>query len=160
MESTNTTYNTGSLSYEEKQAAIKPLNELLRGELSAVETYRQVLDQVRDEPEAASVQRILQEHSDAVETLREHVQMFGGKPDETSGVWGAFAKTVTGSAKIFGDMAALKALKEGEEHGLREYEDILEEEGLASICRQMITTTFLPRQRNHIAVIDGLMKSH
>ncbi len=136
------------------------MNELLRGELSAVETYQQVLEKVRGEPEGDQIQKILNDHMSAVATLQEHIRMFGDKPEETSGAWGAFAKTITASAKLFGDVAALKALKEGEEHGMKEYRKALNDEGLAPMCRQMIISTFMPRQADHISVIDRLMKTH
>src|SRR5690242_15871808 len=93
------------------------LNGLLRGELSATETYQQALAKVGDEAGAEQLRRIHREHREAANTLRQHVHMYGGKPDQDSGAWGAFAKAVEGAAKLFGNDAALKALKEGEEKG-------------------------------------------
>src|SRR5262249_7551842 len=78
------------------------LNSLLRGELSAVETYRQVLDKVTNDIGASDLRRIEGEHREAVSLLRSHVVMKGSEPDATSGAWGTWAKSVMGASKAFG----------------------------------------------------------
>jgi uncharacterized protein (TIGR02284 family) len=133
------------------------LNSLLRGELSAVETYQQALDKLDDTKGSAELQRIHDDHRRAANTLRQHVHEHGGQPHQGSGAWGAFAKTVEGTAKLLGADAALKALKEGEEHGIKEYEDALEDQSLAGDCKTLIASTLLPQTRAHIPVLDGLM---
>lgn len=138
---------------------IDTLNSLLRGEISASETYQQALDRVGDDPGAEEVRRIHREHREAANTLRQHVHHHGGKPDQGSGMWGTFAKFVEGTAKLFGDKAALKALKEGEEHGLKSYEDALADGDLPADCAAMITGTFIPQTREHIAALDRLMNA-
>src|SRR6476659_6907369 len=90
------------------EASVDTLNALLRGELAATETYQQALAKVGDEPDAAVLRQIHVEHREAANTLRKHVHEHGGKPDQRSGAWGAFAKTVEGAAKLFGNTAALK----------------------------------------------------
>src|SRR4051794_3799727 len=133
------------------------LNGLLRGELAATETYQQALAKVANEPGTEELRRIHREHREAANTLRQHVHMFGGKPDQDSGSWGTFAKAVEGSAKLFGNAAALKALKEGEEHGLKDYQDALDSGKLPADCIELIRG-FLPKQRQHIEAIDRLME--
>lgn len=138
---------------------IDTLNSLLRGEISATETYQQALAKVGDEPGAMELSRIHVEHREAANTLRQHVHHHGGKPDQGSGMWGKFAKFVEGTAKLFGDTAALKALKEGEEHGMKSYEDALKDGDLPTDCQALIRGTLLPQTREHIAVLDRLMAS-
>jgi uncharacterized protein (TIGR02284 family) len=133
------------------------LQSLLRGELSAVETYRQALEKVGDEPGAVDVRRIERDHQEAADTLRMHIVQRGGQPADSSGAWGSWAQLVTGMAKLFGDTATLKALKEGEEHGLKEYEEALEDENLDPECKVLIRNTLIPRQREHIRVLDRLL---
>jgi len=132
------------------------LDSLLRGEMSAVETYRQAIDKFAGEPQIDQLRGFQRDHRDAADKLWHHIEKHGGKPSKDSGAWGAFAKAVTGSAKLFGDTAALKALKEGEEHGLKEYQDALEGGKLPADCRELIQG-FLGKQRQHIEVIDRLM---
>jgi uncharacterized protein (TIGR02284 family) len=133
------------------------LNSLLRGELSAVETYDQALGKLGDTKGAVELRRIHSQHREAAAALRKHVEQHGGQPDKSSGAWGAFAKTVEGTAKLFGNDAALKALKEGEEHGISAYEKALEDRFLPADCATMIKTKLLPQVRAHIPVLDRLM---
>jgi uncharacterized protein (TIGR02284 family) len=137
--------------------AADTLNSLLRGEISAVETYQQALAKLGDAKGADELRRVHQEHIDAANLLREHVHAHGGEPDKRFGAWRAFAKAVEGTAKLLGNDAALKALKEGEEHGIKEYEEALEDKNLPADCRTLIRSTLLPRARSHISVLDRLM---
>src|SRR5262245_16098893 len=95
------------------------LNSLLRGELAATETYQQAEAKLGDGPGADELRQIHAEHRWAANELRKYVHRFGGQPDQSSGAWGAFAKSVSGAAKLLGNTAALKALKEGEESGIK-----------------------------------------
>lgn len=133
------------------------LNSLLRGEISAVETYRQAEEKFAGEAEAAQLRQLGQEHSSAVSQLRQHVHQKGGDASDTSGAWGTFAQIIEGGAKLFGKTAALKALKEGEEHGVNSYESALEDKALPTDCRALIRDTLLPRCRQHIDQLDRLM---
>ena len=133
------------------------LNEILRGERAALKTYDQVMEKVGDDPRAADLRSLRSDHEQAISALSQHVKVRGDEADDTSGAWGTFAKTVTGTAKIFGDKAALKALKEGEEHGLKQYNSALDED-IDPKVKQMIQQTFIPNQRSHITAIDGLME--
>lgn len=136
---------------------VDTLNSLLRGEIAATETYQQAIEKVGNDPEAAQLRAIHAEHRDAANELRQHVHHHGGKPDQDSGAWGAFAKAVTGSAKIFGETAAMKALKEGEEQGLNSYESALKNPDMPHDCHELIRTTLMPRTRSHLSVLDRLM---
>lgn len=138
---------------------ISQLNSLLRGEMSAIETYRQALEKISaDNPFGVEELRALQvDHRDAADALWHHIEQHGGKPSEGSGAWGALAKAVEGTAKLFGDTAALKALKEGEEHGLKDYESAMNDKNLSADCLTLIRG-LLSKQREHISVLDRLME--
>ena len=142
-----------------KHERTDPLNSLLRGELSAVETYQQALDKVGNDPNAYELRRIASEHREAADTLRQHILQRGGQPAENSGAWGTWAKAVEGTAKVFGNTAAMKALKEGEEHGIKDYESALKNTDLDTECRTLISSTLLPRTRAHIPVLDRFLSA-
>ena len=55
--------------------------------------------------------------------LRDRIRNLGGEASDSSGAWGTWAQIVQGTMNLFGDKSALKALKEGEEHGLKDYEE-------------------------------------
>src|SRR5262249_23191335 len=104
-----------------------------------------------------ALQRIRDDHRRAANTLREHIHYLGGHPDRGSGVWGTFAKAVAATAKVFGNHAAMSALKEGEEYGIRQYERSLAEEQLPLECRDLVSSLLLPQTRAHVPVLNQLM---
>lgn len=129
---------------------IKKLNSLLRGELSAVETYRQCIEKV-DEADVKRELSILQgSHAERVSRLTTEVRRLGGAPETSSGAWGSFAKLVEGGAKVFGAKAAVAALEEGEDHGKKEYDDL---DDLSPKTRTFVVSTLAPQQqRTHDAL--------
>jgi demethoxyubiquinone hydroxylase (CLK1/Coq7/Cat5 family) len=133
---------------------VELMNSFLRGEISAVETYRQALDKI-DNPGATRslLQQCMQSHQQRVDTLRTQVRRLGGSPAEGSGPWGAFAKLVEGGAKLFGEKAAIAALEEGEDHGRDDYRrDVAKLEGEV---KTFVTTNIMPEQeRTHRALSD------
>jgi uncharacterized protein (TIGR02284 family) len=138
------------------QKAVDGLNELLRGELAAVETYQQAIEKVDNHPSLVYLRAIHEDHREAANEFRKHVHDIGGKPVQGSGAWGAFAKAVTGTAKVFGESAALLALKQGEEQGISSYEEALKNPDLPSECRSGLTS-ILKQGRAHVATLDKLM---
>jgi hypothetical protein len=137
---------------------INDLNSLLRGELAAMETYRQALTKVDTNTRgAADICQIHRDHCEAVHTLREFVQKAGGQAEESSGAWGMCAKTVEGMAKLFGVTAALRALKEGEKVGAKSYQEALEDEAWPPEVQGFILTTLLLKTRAHIRVLERLI---
>ena len=66
-----------------------------------------------------------------------------------------WAKTVQGTMSLFGDTASLKALKEGEEHGLKDYQEALDDVDANSA--QLIQNQLIPAQQRHINLLDQLI---
>lgn len=139
-----------------KDRCIETCNRLLRGELSAIETYDQALEKFATEPEAKQLKSIRQEHTESAQRLRENIRNMGGEPSNDSGAWGTLAKTVQGAAKLLGENAALGSLKMGEEKGKSEYENALNEGSLLQECKIMIKSELLPRQEQHISRLQNL----
>jgi uncharacterized protein (TIGR02284 family) len=127
---------------------VEQLNSFLRGELSAVETYRMALEKL-DATSASrfEIQSCMQSHQERVQLLREQIIALGGTPADTSGPWGMFAKAVEGTAKVFGEKAAVAALEEGEDHGLKDYRDELDDTDLDINTRSIVTSQLLPAQQ-------------
>jgi uncharacterized protein (TIGR02284 family) len=136
---------------------IETLNSLLRGEMSAIETYRLAIEKLGDEPGAEELHALQREHRDAADRLWHHVERHEGRPPADSGPWGSFAKLVQGTANLLGDAAALKSLKEGEEHGLKEYEEALHNTDLPEDCVELLRA-LLAKQRQHVATLDRLIE--
>ena len=92
--------------------SVDKLNEFLRGELSAVETYRQALEKISSGGARVQLEQCRRSHEERVALLRRSITNFGGQPAATSGAWGSFAKLTEGSAKVFGEKAAIAARSE------------------------------------------------
>lgn len=136
------------------------LNSVIRGERAAAETYKQALDKVGNDPRSKRLRSIYTDHLSAVMELKKHVRARFDEPVDSSGIWGAFAKTFMGTAKLFGDHSTLKALKEGEEHGLKQYEGLLEDDDIDAGVNLLVKNTLIPKQREHLRQLDVMMQSH
>lgn len=136
------------------------LDDLVRGELAALKAYDQVLKDTKDEKTKTRLQAIRNDHEKAVSQLSKYV---AGKKElledtESAGPWGSFAKTWTKGASLMGNDAALTALRQGEEHGIREYKEALEDESISKELKQAIKTDMLPKQEKHIETLKTFIK--
>ena len=138
---------------------VRQLNSLLRGEISAAETYRMAIDKVADSADGSThtglLREIQEEHGRAAQGIRDRIQELGGEASDSSGAWGAWAKTVQGTMNLFGDASSLKALKEGEEHGLKDYQEAMDDVDASS--GQLIQNQLIPAQQRHINLLDQLI---
>ena len=108
------------------------LNDLLKGEISACETYKQALEKIT----TPSIREVLQKnhecHAGRVEVLKKEVMKSGGEPSQGSGIWGSFAKLMEGGATMLGDKSAVSVLEEGEDKGLADYKKYTEKYGTSA----------------------------
>ena len=133
------------------------LADLLRGELAAVETYEQALDKIDGFPDGTRLREIHAEHVYSVNALRSRLAQYTTDIPRSSGAWGTFAKAVEGVAKLFGNSAALKALKEGEEHGLKDYEEGIDD--IDATSAELVQNQLIPAQQRHINLLDQLINA-
>lgn len=133
------------------------LNKILRGEISAVTSYEQVIPTFKEESERFRLTGIRNEHDLIVEKLKMLVEHSRFAPDEVSGVWGALVATFVGAAKLMGHTVALKALQEGEEHGLKLYYEALDL-NLTTEEREIIANEIIPTLNRHVTSIESMIK--
>lgn len=125
--------------------SVDTLNSFLRGEISAVETYRQAIGHVTDERTRSLLEDCQKDHEQRVAAIRERVEKLGGKPAEGSGPWGVFAKLVQAGADTLGEKTAIQALEEGEDHGLADYQRDMDQ--LHGEARRFARMELLPAQK-------------
>ncbi|WP_187408601.1 DUF2383 domain-containing protein [Saccharophagus sp. K07] len=135
---------------------IKYLNSFLRSELSAVETYNQCIRKLDDSQIASGLSDLQISHQRRAELLREKIRELGGTPEDSSGLWGSFAKMVEGGAKLFGDRSAIAALEEGEDRGRDEY--IEKSDSLSPEVQRFVNAELLPEQRRSHDVLNRIQK--
>jgi hypothetical protein len=135
------------------------MNKLLKSALSAIETYQQALEKKDTDPAHVTaidaLSRILADHQRAASRIEpQFVKRAVNRCIVPAHA--APGPIVMGTAQLFGDKAALKVLKEGEEKGLKEYEDVLGDTGIPQDQKTLISD-LLATQRMHVRTIDGLM---
>jgi uncharacterized protein (TIGR02284 family) len=140
------------------ESDIKQLNSFLRGELSAVETYKQAIAKIDDSTALEVLRRNQESHDKRANQLRQYIRNLGGQPSEDSGVWGMLAKSVEGGAKMFGTSSAIAALEEGEDHGLADYRRDVPE--LTMEARRFVADLLLPEQIRTHAEMAQLKATH
>jgi hypothetical protein len=144
-----------------QKSSVDQLNHYLRGEISAVETYRMALDKVDPgSPARGELEACLQSHQARVILLQDAIVAAGGTPAESSGPWGVFAKAVEGGARILGDKAAVAALEEGEDHGLKDYQaDVKDVSNLDTTMWTLVSNRLVPEQQRTHDRIAALKKT-
>jgi uncharacterized protein (TIGR02284 family) len=159
----NTNYVSGTPGDSSRSEMVRQLNSLLRGEISAAETYRMAIDKLGESTDlnisanVAILRDMQEDHGRAAQVLRERIRSLGGEPADSSGAWGAWAQTVQGTANLFGDTSALKSLKEGEEHGLKDYQEAIDDVDAATAS--ILHTQLIPNQQRHINLLDELINA-
>jgi rubrerythrin len=133
------------------------MDDLIRGEMAAVKSYNEVLEDIKDPKEKEALTKIKSDHEVAVSKLKSFATKDVLEDTKSAGAWGAFASVWTGGAKIMGNDAAIKALTQGEEHGIKEYKKALDDATIKPELKQMIRTQFLPKQEEHLKTIKTLM---
>lgn len=136
------------------------LNRILRGEISAVEAYQQILEKIEDDPDKTKIQMFLDFHEDLVKLWTSKVEEKGIKPDSSSGMWGAVVEAFVGTAKLFGDNRTIDAIIQGEEHGLSEYKNLVKNKHVSEDIKLHVKKTVIPSLELHINTFKALKEIH
>ena len=127
------------------------LNSFLRGEISAVETYKMALDKLdKDSKARTDLEQVKASHQERIDVLTSEIRTQGGEPAEGSGAWGTFAKLFEGGAAAFGEKAAIAALEEGEDHGRNDYQRELDTMGPPT--REFVAGLLGEQLKTHAAI--------
>jgi Domain of unknown function (DUF2383) len=124
---------------------ISQLNSFLRGELSAVETYRLALDRLEQSEFRPSLVQCTRSHEERARLLTEAILGRGGDPVDSSGAWGSLVRMIERSAASISESAAIAVLEEGEDHGRDDY--LRDLDNLEPSARQLVEFAILPEQR-------------
>ena len=137
---------------------MKHIEELIRGEYSAVKSIDLVLRRVKNNSEIDKLYEIRNDHFRAINRLRPFAKPDFDKKTLSAGPWGLLSTAFAGGASFFGDKAALRALKVGEEHGVSEYKEAVNDKNISSELKQIIQNELLPAQERHLQTINSYLK--
>lgn len=139
------------------QRTIEQLRSFCRGELSAVQTYVTALTHPTLAPYAETLRYCLASHQQRANSLASEIERLGGKAPDGSGAWGALTDAIEHAAVGLGRNAALAALQEGEDHGVRDYKADLGK--LEPEERKFVETYIIPAQLDTHRTITALKHS-
>lgn len=114
------------------------------------------------DPQIQALFHILVDHVQAASQLATEAQRLGGRPVNGTKAWDSLshlrmdAARLFGDANPFGDKAALEALKEGEESGLKEYQAVLHYDALSPEVKPLIGS-LETKQQAHVRALEDLM---
>jgi hypothetical protein len=130
---------------------LEKLNDCLRSERSAVETYTLAIKHT-DKPEVTTaLDAIRESHNLRTTRIADFLRAHGVEPVMTGGAWGAVAKAVQSGANLFGDKAAVASLEEFEDRCLKMYNEPWQPQDV----QEFISAELLPRQqRTHAQCRD------
>ena len=136
---------------QREDATVDALNGLLRGELSAVESYDKALPALEDKARGAW-------RSAGLPGVARDARR-ADSPRDRAGGWKAgacvgrvgdvLAKAVAGGSRALGWKAVISTLEEGEDHGLKEDKDALPRLGLDEGVRHLIADELYPAATTH-----------
>ena len=137
--------------------AVEDLNALLKGEISAVETYKQALPKVEDKEIAGVLSDCLASHKARVSKLTDAIRAYGGTPESDSGIWRSWAKVLSGGASVFGDDATVAALEQEEDAHSSDYEWRLVK--MHGDHRNLVKDVLLPEQQRYRSMLSELLNA-
>ncbi|MEO5912723.1 MAG: DUF2383 domain-containing protein [Luteolibacter sp.] len=129
---------------------LKICNGLLRGELSAVESYGRVIEMIDSSSAKEGLQRISNEHSQSARWLSALVRAMNGIPEKNSAVWG---QVPGGQIRT---EVAVQILRSGEVSVRNGYQRALLDDEVLTDCKLMIREDILPKVIRHIDFLERL----
>lgn len=131
-------------------------NELLRSELSAVQTYEMAIQRHPGLAAAFELERISNEHRRSARLLTSAVWEMGGEPAAPSDAWGTFTNSVRTAADFPSARSMVESLRQGEEKFRNDYEDALDSDDLAESLKELIRLDLLTGVEDHITSLESV----
>lgn len=129
-------------------------NSLIKGELSAIESYTLAIEGFANDSREKSLADIRADHVANEKLLREIAGRHGAKLLSSLSPRFSFANKVKGTMALLGPALVLIVLKQVEEYRLRQYEKSFNDNGLNEELKTLIRNTLLPAQRRHLIELE------
>jgi len=138
------------------QYRIDTLNELLKGELMAMNIYQETDDIQGDEQVMAMLDQFAEDHQEHAKLLANRIRELGGTPVESTGMAGAMAQMSSKFNALRGPAHLLKQVYDGEDKGVHAYEDRIDELDPES---QDLVKTMMSTDHDHLKLFKERMES-
>ncbi|SCX96350.1 DUF2383 domain-containing protein [Alkaliphilus peptidifermentans] len=138
---------------------IKTLNELLKGEHMAIESYESVLPSLKDQQLREDINTILNDHKQHAMEISNRIIGLGGLPKEATGMVGIMSQTKLKAEGIFrNDRSIIKKLYDGEDQGIAMVEKIIQGD-LDNSSMQMVQK-ILSTDHDHLKKLQEIIHSN
>lgn len=128
------------------------LQQLLVSELSAIEAYSRVLAKISGRSAAIDLRRMMQDHLLIARRLEERLLVLGlslrGGDGESDWV-----QLAVEAKQNHSEHALLQILVRGEQSGIEDYKDALDDEKVDNTSKLLIQSAALPRYREHLSTL-------
>lgn len=138
------------------QQYIDTLNELLKGELMAMEIYKETEDMQGDEQVMTMLQQFAKDHQGHAQLLAKRIRELGGTPVTGTGMAGAMAGMSSKFNALRGPSHLLKQVYDGEDKGVHAYEDRMDELDPQS---QKLISEIMSEDHDHLKLFKERMES-
>lgn len=140
----------------DNQQYIDTLNELLKGELMAMNIYRETKDLQGDEQVKSMLRQFAQDHEEHARLLAERIKELGGTPISSAGMAGAMASLSSKFNALRGPSHLLEQVYAGEDKGVHAYEDRVDELDPQS---QQLIEEIMSVDHDHLKVFQERMEA-
>ncbi len=138
------------------QQYIDTLNELLKGELMAMNIYKETHDLQGDEQVTSMLQQFAKDHQKHAQLLAERIKDLGGTPVQSVGFMGTMASISTKVNALRGPSHLLRQVYDGEDKGVHAYEDRIDELDSES---QEVVSEIMGEDHDHLKLFKERMES-
>jgi len=135
-----------------EKSAVRILQALLNGEISAVETYKSAAHHLPDTEIGAELLELAVAHEKSARKLRRRLRQLGTTAGAEVGIGGFAFPELEGS--LSDDLVALSILQEGEQRALSAYQTSLS--GLDEASRSLVMHELIPEQELSDNVVTTL----
>lgn len=136
--------------------SVELLNELLKSEAAAMDSYRQTIERVPDDELRSQLEEIHVAHEARANHLRSRVQELGGEPFDGGASWKRVDQVTSAAESYIGERIALLALGEKENIGLQRYQEVLD--AVDDGSRELILTELIPAQEQTLYTVEEMQR--
>ena len=137
--------------------SVQQLGSFCRGEMSARDSFIVALTYPIMEPYREVLVHCQESHQRRAELLVHEIERLGGEAPKSAGPWGALTDIIERTAMGISRGAAIAALREGEDHGLRDYRADIPK--LDPALRDFVEDKILPEQLDTHRAVTNLAQS-
>jgi hypothetical protein len=130
---------------------------LVKDELAAIDTYKEVLQSVTGGKAGDTLRRIENEHEEAARLLKDGLRRLGMDAPREAEATGAWARPRRKAGDLPDDKSSIALLRDGERREIEDYEDALRDESLDPGLKSLIESSLLPKTRAHVPALERFL---